>query len=188
MNKVIIKAGDRYGRLIFVKETKQPCGQVGKHRCGLFKCDCGRSVETRLNTVRIGHTRSCGCLHTEAVAKIGKDNKLPVGQASKNALYGRYKRDAEKRKLCFNLTIKQFEYLTKLNCHYCGQLPAAKYQNKYCNGPYIYNGIDRLDNRVGYVVDNSIPCCWICNKMKGTLTGPEFYTQVHKIYKHSTTL
>lgn len=44
--------------------------------------------------------------------------------------------------------------------------------NKYSE--YIYNGIDRVDNAVGYILENCIPCCEFCNKAKGTKTYFDF--------------
>jgi len=40
--------------------------------------------------------------------------------------------------------------------------------------PYIYNGLDRIDNEKGYLLDNVTPCCKICNQAKHALSLDDF--------------
>lgn len=58
----MIKAGDRFGRLVLLEK-------VGREECGnarwRVRCDCGVEFEAALNNVTSGHTRSCGCLRKE---------------------------------------------------------------------------------------------------------------------------
>lgn len=58
------------------------------------------------------------------------------------------------------------------NCVYCGATPNP------------LNGIDRVMNSVGYLLDNCVSCCARCNKMKMELDGPEFIAQAHLITLH----
>jgi hypothetical protein len=58
--------------------------------------------------------------------------------------------------------------LFKKECYYCGE------KNYACINDYIddkckskFCGIDRMDNNIGYTIDNCVPCCIICNMMKG---------------------
>ena len=50
--------------------------------------------------------------------------------------------------------------LQKQKCHYCGN--AAP------------NGIDRVNNEIGYKLDNCKPCCKHCNYVKGDLSIEDF--------------
>jgi hypothetical protein len=50
---------------------------------------------------------------------------------------------------------------------------------------FIHNGIDRVDNEIGYVRGNSAPCCTICNRMKRELSYSGFLNHVRKIYEYS---
>lgn len=34
--------------------------------------------------------------------------------------------------------------------------------------------IDIIDNNKGYIVDNIIPCCIVCNRAKGNMSLEEF--------------
>ena len=42
-------------------------------------------------------------------------------------------------------------------------------------------GIDRIDSSIGYVVENCVPCCTLCNRMKSNLSGREFIAHVDRI-------
>jgi hypothetical protein len=64
--KPIDLTGQRFGRLIALR--RQENDQFGKARW-LCRCDCGGETITRSNTLRKRETRSCGCLHAEAVRR-----------------------------------------------------------------------------------------------------------------------
>lgn len=95
---------------------------------------------------------------------------LPAGTAGMNELLAMYKRNAAEKGREFCLTVEEFKELTSAHCHYCGRLPASISRGwKHAEtewGKYIYNGIDRKDNDIGYVPDNCVPCCEICNRAK----------------------
>lgn len=104
------------------------------------------------------------------------------GDAAFNELFRNYKRSAKARNKPFELTEEQFKALTKQNCHYCGSEPIKKYKEGRFTSDYVYNGIDRVDNSLGYTVDNSVACCGDCNFMKHMATKEEFLSHVNKIY------
>lgn len=72
---------------------------------------------------------------------------------SKENRYNIYKKNAKRRNLEFSLTKEEFYDITSQKCYYCGN-----FQN--------YNGIDRINSNEGYYIDNCVPCCEYCNKMK----------------------
>jgi hypothetical protein len=39
---------------------------------------------------------------------------------------------------------------------------------------FRHNGIDRLVNDGGYSAENSVPCCWTCNRMKSDMSAADF--------------
>lgn len=82
--------------------------------------------------------------------------------------YHKYKNRAERKKLPFELTINEFEILINGNCEYCGDNSG---------------GIDRKDSSLGYTIDNSTPCCSMCNTMKFTYSTQDFLNHIDKIYK-----
>jgi hypothetical protein len=86
-------------------------------------------------------------------------------------------RQVEKRnqkrkiKLEFSLTKNEVYEFIKQPCYYCG--------NKKDN-----IGIDRIFNDIGYLPENCVSCCWMCNDMKGDVDVGEFLYQVEKIYNY----
>ena len=70
------------------------------------------------------------------------------------------------------------------NCHYCGvepnQFPKGNWAKSY-NGLFIYNGIDRKDNKIGYLLENCVSCCTICNRAKHSLSEEDFENWITRI-------
>jgi hypothetical protein len=62
---IFVLPNARFERLRFVACLPSKLTTWGKRRRGLFLCDCGRAVDLDLNSVRHGHTRSCGCILNE---------------------------------------------------------------------------------------------------------------------------
>ena len=86
-----------------------------------------------------------------------------------------------------HLTLSQYNDLSKESCHYCGTLPAnlTKYRIKE---NVLYNGLDRVDNNKPYSLDNTVPCCKICNSMKSNLTESEFLSHIRRIFEFQQSL
>lgn len=106
-------------------------------------------------------------LRQSALKRYGhKDRAEPA----RNSLYHNYRRNAAARGLPFELTRPQFDILTSGECFYCGGVPSQVVRNgRMTSGDrskYTYNGIDRMDNSVGYIIGNCVSCCNTCNKMK----------------------
>lgn len=64
--KRIDLTGKRFGRLIVAKEVEpERRGDGSPRRKFLCKCDCGNDRAVTGESLRSGHTQSCGCLHIE---------------------------------------------------------------------------------------------------------------------------
>jgi hypothetical protein len=63
--------GVRYGRLTGVSLHAPEKGSTR----GTFRCDCGTVKELNAVKVRVGQTKSCGCLRVEKAREIGKRSK-----------------------------------------------------------------------------------------------------------------
>lgn len=181
MSKCINEIGNQHGRLVVIKRADN--SKHGNARW-LCHCDCGNITVVRGLELRSGHTKSCGCLYQETIARMSKANRLPKGEASFNALIGGMKRHAKDGDRVWSLTRKQVRELTKQSCRYCGAEPAQIHRLSGINGYYTYNGLDRVDNEQGYEIDNVVPCCGICNKLKGTMSIQEFLDKIEQIYLH----
>lgn len=155
-----------------------------KHKRAYWNClcACGGTTITCTNVLTSGKSKSCGCLKLEL-------SRLPLGQAAFNRLVKEYKGGAKARGYKYLLTSEQFKQLTSQNCHYCGVEPKHSVnkragQHGNYHGDYIYNGIDRKDNNKGYLLENSVTCCFKCNHLKGDMNYKEFIEHINKIYAH----
>jgi len=66
-----IKPGDRYGRLVVVMECA-PRKTLSRRFVRYFscRCDCGKIVNVRLESLRNSDTKSCGCLKKQMNKKM----------------------------------------------------------------------------------------------------------------------
>lgn len=62
----VVRPGLRFGRLTVIDEAEPYIwrGRVSR-RCWLCECVCGRSVTVRDDSLKRGHTGSCGCLRDD---------------------------------------------------------------------------------------------------------------------------
>lgn len=80
----------------------------------------------------------------------------------------------------FKLTLAQFKKLIHSNCYYCGAAPSTDNvwnksgKRKLDKESIKINGIDRIDSDKGYFLENCVPCCPQCNRMKLNYTTEEF--------------
>jgi hypothetical protein len=92
-------------------------------------------------------------------------------------VFRQYIYKSKQRGLTFSLTLQEFETLVNSKCLYCGD-PAL--------------GIDRVDNRIGYVstpsVRNCVPCCSECNFAKRVMLAHRFIAMAERIAKHQEKL
>jgi len=187
-------SGQIFGRLYVKGESCKTRNNSGRsvimYSC---ECSCGNTLEVSSRNLLVGDVKSCGCLRSDIATAQAKEmgvnhggsNKLEKGVAAFNHLFSKYKRNATRRGLEFNISELQFRQLTEGDCFYCGVAPHRSEGGKYANGRYLYNGVDRKDNALGYQEDNVVTCCWDCNLAKGQKTTEEFISHISKIHaKH----
>lgn len=95
--------------------------------------------------------------------------KLRVNQF--NFKFKEYKREAKRRNRSFTLTENQFKLFWQQNCF-------------YCNSEIKSIGLDRIDSKLGYEINNIVPCCYICNVMKLDHSKFELYIHCIKIIEN----
>lgn len=78
---------------------------------------------------------------------------------------------AKQRAYAVELSIEEFEQIVKAPCTYCGD-----------NGQR--RGIDRVDNSKGYIRENCVACCKLCNYIKRTMTVQDFLAHIKKIHDY----
>jgi 5-methylcytosine-specific restriction endonuclease McrA len=99
--------------------------------------------------------------------------KLPLIPLGENRIWSFLKNNCRQRGV--ELTISRQEYLELAfsNCAYCGSLPKNRVPlprpstKTVYTFIFLYQGIDRKDNNLGYVPGNCVPCCAVCNSIKG---------------------
>lgn len=131
------------------------------------QCTCGELFIRKGTAISRNRIKSCGCIRR-------LHDKLPQGISEFNRLLRVYKRHAKLRGYDFSLTRDEFYTLTKQNCYYCNQEPSNRLKSEYSSGDYIYNGVDRINNTLGYSIDNVVSCCGICNAMKSSMDADYF--------------
>ena len=75
---------------------------------------------------------------------------------TKDVNYSHYRLAAFQRKKEFEINKEQFETIISNDCYVCGKKNSENHQN----------GIDRMDNNIGYLFENCAACCGECNVMK----------------------
>lgn len=146
----------------------------------VFKCDCGVEKTLNRNSVVSGRTGACKFCNRKKNYLFGLTK--PKQNYHINRIYASYKVRANSKKLDFKLSKEEFKEFIFESCYYCKAPPSNK--RKACSvhiKPFIYSGIDRLNNKVGYVKGNCVPCCHKCNRMKSDLSFDDFLKHIKLI-------
>ncbi len=175
--------GIRFGRLL-VLERDQDRLLTRKQFYWKVKCDCGTVKVVRGCSLK-SHTRSCGCIQKEAARKNGKNTKKDHNITLSKDIFTNYKRRARVKNFSWELSLDEFRKFIKLDCFYCQKEPS----NKICRPRskdrcIVYNGIDRIDSKLGYTKNNIVACCAQCNTSKNDYTLDEFKDWIRRVYKN----
>lgn len=85
-----------------------------------------------------------------------------------------YQKRAAEKKLDFELVKDEYTWLVIENCYICGKPSSDTHKN----------GIDRYDNKQGYVKNNCKSCCANCNYIKRDNTYEEFIQKILQIHQN----
>lgn len=159
-------------------------------------CKCGKTRNVRLTLLRQGRVTSCGCMNY--ASNYHGNRKFSPQESSFRAKAANYKSHAKIRNIPFNLSIEEAVELLKGDCFYCGVRPLSsfniRFNQKYgkTKGHHAYkhatdyeikyNGIDRVDNEIGYTTKNSVSCCHVCNTAKLDMNTNEFVHWVDRVH------
>ena len=100
----------------------------------------------------------CGECFGESLYFIAPNRRISKYFRASDSKTQAIKRRAERDGIEINLVDADIAALICQDCHYC-RAPGS------IENPV---GIDRKDNDAGYVYGNCLPCCGMCNFMKGT--------------------
>ena len=152
-------------------------------RSYILVCTCGKEIlGTNLSIQRAEEALKTqnvsGCMN--CIRKSRAENKAQ-GDGAYRDIFVRYKKGAKNRNINWELSFQQAAQLFAGNCVYCGDAPKGSYsRSKYYKTPY--NGIDRVNTKLGYIPTNVVSCCRACNVAKHEFTVDEFMHHVKKIY------
>lgn len=188
--------GQKFGRLTFISATDERGSNDGI--LWELECICGNIIKATASHIKLGYTKSCGCLrwehmtiHMSEISKKTRKHHPKITSASR--VWGTCYSDG--------CDFDTFLKLSQLPCHYCGTPPSnmwnayseknnSSYTSSYQKdeGDFIYNGLDRVDSYKNHSPDNVVPCCWPCNMMKNDYTQEQFLAHNEKIHAHQQKL
>lgn len=192
MNKRYIDlTNQKFGKLMVIEFVG-----INNDRRPLWKCecDCGNKVIVSGKSMKSGHTLSCGCLRKSHIRSINK-SKRKYEESTDNYEYYRHREGAKNRNLT-PLAKEDWQKIVIQPCYYCGRIDMRSFLNSNKNINRVYledeitrydkklNGIDRVDSSKNYTLENSIPCCKMCNWMKNSFSQKDFINKVKEIYKN----
>ncbi len=158
---------------MFEEIVKQPC-----YYCGIIQDREFNGIDRKNSTQGYEVTNCVSCckmcnymkgslserVFLDRIEHILTTNKKIEGRLFPNAFadsmhggeYNEYEKRAIKKGLEFGLSEDMFTEISSNPCYLC---------NKECTSTHN-NGIDRIDNNIGYVKNNVSSCCGGCNYMK----------------------
>lgn len=140
----------------------------------LAQCVCGKIKEVRGRSLKDNTSKNCGC---KKGLKLRNRQRIPGTDSALRGVFSLYRSKAIRQEKKFELTVEEFKEITSKDCYFCSDKPNnISIKHKYI---YKYNGIDRVDNDLGYIKSNIVPCCYMCNTKKGAITKD----MVYKLYK-----
>jgi hypothetical protein len=183
-----ILPGQIFGKLTVIKNVGYPSYVVSKINYYLCQCTCGKQKEIRRNHLLSGKSTTCGC-------GVRERNLKERGTISYTCLFNVCKQGALSRKLEFSLTKEEHKNIITKSCHYCGAEPKYWNVGKTKEGlirsyrtpidierAAVYvNGVDRVDSKQGYTIENTVPCCFPCNTAKWESSRDDFIKHCRKI-------
>jgi hypothetical protein len=174
MGKRLNLINKKFGLLTVISDVK------GGWIC---KCDCGNLITRESGSLnrRPGQFKSCGCVAHKNLGQIEPDEIVMLKK-----VYRAYKSHAKTKNINFILTIEEVKCLIIQNCYYCNSIPQNQlnHKNKSRKTNFYYNGIDRVNNEIGYELNNSVPCCHKCNHAKRNWPLCDFKEWIQKIHSN----
>jgi len=162
--------GRRFGSLIATNFRKVKRWNQWKSY-SLCNCDCGSTIDTDCQSLRIGRTKSCGCQKNPQREK--HHSYKGCGEIS-SVFFTRMKNNAKRRKHKFQVTIKELWELFLTQDKKCA---ITKQPIKFHSSNVTRDGnasLDRIDSSKDYVTGNVQWVSREINFMKQSLSQKRF--------------
>lgn len=155
--KTIDLTGERFGRLTVIGKSDI---QDGKGLLWDCSCSCGNVVSVRSYNLRIGKTRSCGCLKRT-------DPNYKTHGKSRTRIYGVW---TNMKTRCCNPNSKAYPRYGGRGIKVCDEWTNPSEFIKWANESGYNDGLtlDRIDNDGDYCPSN---CRWVSMKVQGNNTS-----------------
>ena len=179
IGKKIDISGQKFGYLLAQHRIIE--NNKSKWQC---LCVCGKNINVLTGALKAGDNKSCGCKTIELMAK---SHIVPNGLINK--YFYNYKQGAKYRNIDFSILFDEFLLLINNNCFYCGESPSLHEYWKFQKRKSYFllaNGIDRINNNLGYFKDNCVSCCTICNLAKAQYSLQQFQYWISNLIKHKS--
>lgn len=173
----IVKIGSTFGKLTVCDFDKNGYGQTVAN----CRCECGNICTVNISKLASSHTKSCGCLRSEKGYVYG------TGDAVIASIKATYKAVAKQKNLDFKLDHHAIRTLVLAPCAYCGIEPYRVWNILKKSGKIdslTCNGIDRVNNELGYILSNVVSCCPRCNYAKRDMPLQEFAAWAIRLSEH----
>jgi len=150
----------------------------------LFKCECGNQFFLR-ETNSFDNWMSVKCSDCKRREKI-------MDHVGERYVLKRIRSDAARNNREFALDLQWIIDHIHKPCHYCGRVDTnsitvkSKVPGKVLIKDFRYNGVDRVQNEHGYILDNCVPCCFVCNRAKQSMTYEEFMEWIRNLVAYRT--
>ncbi len=135
---------------------------VGKHYRGGRRSWCKDCYKV------YGHTRYVA-METDARERFSSRTKTWRNSNPIKHRLSMYKAKCKRVRMEYSIPDRLFEDLVTDNCYYCHAEPKP------------LNGIDRVDNSKGYLEDNVVSCCEMCNLAKRDCTRQQFESWAQRV-------
>jgi hypothetical protein len=175
--------GNVYGNHTVIDSTYRMSAK-GEELLWICECTCGKITKLRNSVLKDRRACMVCSIHLHWQDKdIKYKNKH---HSLKRRLYLTYVDRAKEKNLPFELTLEDAIEIFSQNCHYCGAEPVTgkNFKGNNIDGEFKKNTIDRIDSKLGYVKENVVPCCIMCNKSKLNHPVEVFLDWVNRVYKH----
>jgi hypothetical protein len=163
--------GTFFEKLLVLRRSEHKVKGNGEIQFVCRCMDCGNERDYRVSSLKRKSAGGC-CLRYNARKK---DTAL-------RDLYIHTKCIARNKGRIFDLSLEDFKKITSEPCFYTGRYPNNQWKTNYDS--YTYNGLDRVDNKKGYTIENVVPCCKEANRAKSTLSLEEFKNLINDLYIH----